>query len=119
MEGPVMKTRELENIADVLRELESSSEEALDTMSGVTKELRSVARLWRKNDKSRLIKLGLTLIAFPEPTPISEILGAAVLAVGIVQTKRRRSTPHIEDVYSNFQGAIKDLQAINNFFLDR
>ena len=114
-----MKTEELKNVVDVLRELGSSYEETLDAISGVARELRSVSRLWRKGDESKLIKFGLTLIVFPEPTPISETLGAVVLCVGIIQTKMRQSSLHIEDVYDNFQGVITDLRTINNFFSGR
>jgi len=114
-----MKMEELKNVVDSLCELGLSYEESLDAMSGVAKELRSASLLWRKDDKSKLIKLGLTLIAFPEPTPISEILGAVVLSVGIIQTKMRQSTLHIEDVYNTFRGVITDLRAINDFFSGR
>ena len=117
--NPPMKTEELKNVVDVLRELGVSYEDTLDAMSGVANELCSASLLWRKGDKSKLIGLGLTLIAFPEPTLISDILGAVVLSAGIIQTKMRQSTLHIEDVYNNFQGVITDLQTINNFFLGR
>ena len=107
-----MKTEELKSAVDVLRELGLSYEETLDAMSGVAKELRSVGSLWRKDGKSRFIKLGLSLIAFPEPTPISETLGAIVLAAGIIQAKRKKSTLHVEDIYDTFQGVLRDLQTI-------
>jgi len=115
--NPTMKTEDLKNMVDVLRGLGSSYEETLDAMSEVAKELRSASHLWRKGDKSKLIGLGLTLIAFPEPTLISDILGAVVLSVGIIQTKMRQSTLHIEDVYNNFRGVITDLQTINSLLL--
>jgi len=107
-----MKTEELKNVVDVLRELGSTYEESLDVMSGVAKEVRSASRLWRKSDESKLIRLGLTLIAFPEPTPISETLGAMVLLVGVIQTKMRQSTLHVEDIYTTFQKIVWNLQAI-------
>jgi glycerol-3-phosphate O-acyltransferase len=107
-----MKTEELKNVVDALRELGSSYGETLSAMSGVVKELRSASRLWRKGDKSKLIRLGLTLVAFPEPTPISETLGAVVLSVGIIQTKMRQSALHIEDIYATFQEEMWNLQAI-------
>ena len=63
-------------------------------------------------DKSRLVKIGLTLIAFPEPTPISETLGAFVLSLGIIQNKMKKSTLHIEDIYNTFQDVNKNLLRI-------
>ena len=72
-------------------------------MKGFTKDLRSTKSLWRDGDKSRLVKIGLTLIACPEPTPISETIGVFVLSLGIIQKKMKKSTLHIEDIYSTFQ----------------
>ena len=65
--------------------------------------------------KSKLIKLAITLITFPEPTPISETLGAAVLAAGLVQNRIKKSTLHVEDVYKTFQDMNKDILKIRQF----
>jgi len=107
-----VKPEELKSLAVVLRELGLSYEETLDVMRGVAKDLRSTRRLWKKGDKTRLTKIGLTLIAFPEPTPISETLGVVVLSLGIIQNKMRKSALHIEDIYDTFQGVIGNLQTI-------
>ena len=107
-----MKPEELKNLAIVLRELGLSYEETLDIMGGVAKDLHSVGRLWKKGGKARLTKIGLALIVFPEPTPISETLGAVVLSLGIIQTKISRSGLHVEDVYNTFHGVIGNLQTI-------
>lgn len=98
-----MEPIELKKTATVLQELGLSYQETLEVMKGFTKDLRSTKSLWKDGDKSRLVKIGLTIIAFPEPTPISETLGAFVLSLGIIQNKRKNSTLHIEDVYKTFQ----------------
>jgi hypothetical protein len=54
----------------------------------------------------------LALIAFPEPNPISESIGAAVLAVGLIQTRIKKSSLHIEDIYRTLQDTNKDLRLI-------
>lgn len=110
--GSAVEPSELKSLVDVLHELGLSYEETVDAMNGVAKEVRSVRYLWKKGDNSRLIKVGLALIAFPEPTPLSETLGAVVLSAGIIQKKMRRSTLGIEDVYNTFQGVMRDLQTI-------
>lgn len=112
MLGSAVKPNELKSLVNVLRELGLSYEEAVDAMSGVAKEMRSARHLWKKGNNSKLIKIGLTLITFPEPTPISETLGAVVLSAGIIQKKIRQSSLGIEDVYNTFQGVMRDLQAI-------
>ena len=104
-----MEPRELKPIVTALQELGLSYEEALEVMKGVGKDLRSTRNLWKDGDKSRLVKIGLALIAFPEPTPISETLGAFVLSLGIIQNKRKNSTLHIEDIYKTFQDLNRSL----------
>ena len=106
-----MKTEDVKNIAEVLRELGLSYEETIDAMKGVTNELRSAGRLWRKGDKSKLIMFGLALIAFPDPT-ISDVIGAILVSAGVIQSKMKRSTLHIEDVYNTFSKVIRELQTI-------
>ena len=98
-----MKTTELRMMANALRELGLSYKDTLEAVKGFAENLRSTRSLWRDGDKSRLIKLGLALIACPEPTPISETLGAFVLSLGIIQNKRKNSTLHMEEVYKTFQ----------------
>jgi len=50
----------------------------------------------------------LALIAFPDPT-ITDILGSALVAAGILQFKTKHSTLHMEDVYKTFPKVIKEL----------
>jgi len=101
--------RELKTTATVLQELGLSYQETLEIMKGVTKDLRSTKSLWRDGDKSRLVKIGLTLIACPEPTPISETIGVFVLSLGMIQKKMKKSTLHIEDIYKTFQDVNRSL----------
>jgi len=106
-----VEPRELKKIATVLQELGLSYEETLEVMKGVAKDSRYVERLWRKGDENRLIKIGLALIAFPDPT-ISDILGTLLVSAGIIQAKIKRSTLHIEDVYKTFQDVNRNLPRI-------
>ena len=63
-------------VANTLNELSGSYSDLLNAIRGTVKEVKTARKLWRDGNKSRLIKLGLTLICFPEPTPISETVGA-------------------------------------------
>ena len=108
-QGSMVEPRELKTTATVLQELGVSYQDTLEAMKGVTRDLRFTRSLWRDGDKSRLVKIGLALIACPEPTPISETLGAFVLSLGIIQNRRKNSTLHIEDVYKTFQDVNRSL----------
>jgi len=107
-----VNTEEAKDLVELLNHLGMSRKETADivnaVMHGFTKELRSTQKLWRRGNNSFLIKAGLALIAFPDPT-ITDILGSALVAVGIMQIKTKRSTLHVEDVYKTFPKVIKEL----------
>jgi len=80
-------------------------------MHGFTRELDSTQKLWRKGNNSFLIKAGLALIAFPDPT-VTDVLGSALVAAGLVQLKMKNSKLHVEDVYKAFPKVVKELASI-------
>jgi len=110
--GVGVNTKEAKDLVEVLRELSLNRKETVSTMDtamhSFTEELRLTQKLWRKGNNSFLIKAGLALIAFPDPT-ITDILGSALVAAGIVQLKVKRSALHVEDVYKTFPKVMKEL----------
>jgi len=113
--GFSVETEELKRMTVVLQELGLSYAETIEVVNEMAKDVNNATKLWRGGQKSKLIKLALTLITFPEPTPISETVGAAVLVAGLVQNRRKKSTLHVEDVYKMFQDVNNDILKIRNF----
>ena len=115
-EGAALKPEDLETIVVALRELGLSYDETVKLMSGVTKDAKSLRSLWGKpsvgrQKGSKLIKLGVSLIAFPIPTiGIKKSLGATLIAAGLIQERRKHI--HVADVYSTFQDVNKELQKL-------
>ena len=115
-EGMALRPEELETIGVALRELGLSCDETVKLMSGVTKDAKSLRGLWGKpgsgaQKDSQLIKLGLSLIAFPIPTiGIKKSLGAMLIAAGLVQERMKHL--HIADVYNTFQDVNRELQKL-------
>ena len=111
-----MRSEELETIVLALRELGLSYEETVKLMSEVTIDAKSLRSLWGKpgaggQKGSRLIKLGVSLIAFPIPTiGVKKSLGAMLIAAGLVQERIKHL--HVADVYSAFQDVNKELQKL-------
>ena len=110
-----MEKKELKRMAVVLHELGLSYKETLEVIQEMSKDVNNANKLWRGEHKSKLIKLALTLITFPEPTPISETVGAAVLVAGLIQNRIKKSTLHVEDVYKTFQDVNNDILKIRQF----
>jgi hypothetical protein len=70
----------------------------------------SKEQLWREGKKPTLIKVGLALIAFPDPT-ISDVVGGFLVAAGTVQEAVRRRSLYMEDVPKTLKNVLKDLQS--------
>ena len=107
-----MKADETKIMVETIEGLNESYIDFIKTVNLTAKELKTAKKLWRDGNKSKLIKLGLTLIVFPEPTPISETIGTFLLAAAMVQKGIRRGTIYADDVYKAFQAALKETQNI-------
>lgn len=113
--GFTVEPKELKRMAAVLQELGLSYTETLEVVKEMAKNVNNAKKLWREGPKSKLIKLAISLITFPEPTPISETMGAAVLVAGLIQNRVKKSTLHVEDVYKTFQEVNNDILKIRQF----
>lgn len=111
-----MRREELEATVVALRELGLSYEEAVRLMGGIVSDGRSLRSLWGKpgvrgRKGSGLIKVGVSLIAFPIPTVgIKKSLGAMLIAAGLI--RQRMKHLHIADVYGAFQDVNQELQKL-------
>jgi hypothetical protein len=110
-----VEQKELKRMAVILRELGLSYTDTVKVIHEMSKDVNKAQNLWRGEKKSKLIKIALTLITLPEPTPISETVGAAVLVAGIAQKKIKDSALHVEDVYKTCKDLNKDIMKIREF----
>jgi len=110
-----MKREESKTIVELLKHYSRSRNQTTSTtesaLSGYTGGLRSTQKLWKQGSKSFLIKAGIAMIAFPDPT-ISDVIGSAMVAAGLIQMKMRNSALHVDDVYKTFPRVVKELGKI-------
>lgn len=110
-----MEQKELKQMAIILRQLGLSYSETVEVVHEMSKDVKSAQNLWRGEKKSKLIKIALTLITLPEPTPVSETVGAAVLVAGLAQKKIKDSALYVEDVFKTCKDLNKDIMKIRDF----
>jgi len=110
-----LNKEEAQNVLELLKQHKNTGDQTANTMTSAMHafpdELRSTQKLWKQGNKSFLIKAGLALIAFPDPT-ISDVIGSAMVAAGLIQLKMRNSSLHVDDVYKTFPKVVRELGTI-------
>jgi hypothetical protein len=110
------ETEELKKTVDMLRELGEDWRENRAIINDVARRdrviLNSIKRLCKKSNQGNMVKIGLTLIAFPLPIVVDDLLGLSFLAAGLIQRKIKNSALYLEDIDKTFPSLLKDLQEI-------
>jgi hypothetical protein len=104
-----MKPEQAKSATKALNELSESYIDLLGAVKGTANAAEAAKKLWREGNKSRLIKIGVSLIVFPEPTPISETIGACFIAAGAVQKGIQSKAIYLEDITKTFKNTLKDV----------
>jgi hypothetical protein len=111
-----MKLENAKTAVKAVNELGECYGDLFGALKGTACNAEVAKKLWREGNKSRLIKIGVALIVFPEPTPISETIGACFVAAGAVQKGIRNRALFLEDVTKTFKSTLRDVWAIKNSF---
>jgi hypothetical protein len=106
-----MKTDEIKALTESVNELNESCVDLAQALKATARTAEATKKLWRSKNSPILIKIGLALIAFPDPT-ITDIVGGALVAAGTVQAGIRRRTLYVEDVFKTFGNTFKELRSI-------
>jgi hypothetical protein len=104
-----MKPEQFKSATTALNELSESYIDLLGAIKGTANTAEATKKLWREGKKSRLIKIGVSLIVFPEPTPISETVGACFIAAGAVQKGIQSRAIYLEDITKTFKNTLHDV----------
>ena len=104
-----MKTNETKTVTTSVKELSACYADLTQVLKETTDCAKTMKPLWRSRNKPTLVKIGLALIAFPDPT-ISDIVGTALVVAGTVQAGIRRQTMYVDDICKSFQNTFRDIQ---------
>jgi hypothetical protein len=104
-----MKTDETKTVTTSVKELSACYADLTQILKETTDCAKTMKPLWRSRNKPTLVKIGLALIAFPDPT-ISDIVGTALVVAGTVQAGIRRQTMYVDDICKSFQNTFRDIQ---------
>jgi len=109
----MMEVDDLRTVVTCLRELGLSYEEFCGILKDAVDDIRPVKRLvgnpYAESFDSWLIKAGIALVVFPDPT-ISDLIGSIMIAAGLI--RRRMKQPTTADILLEFRDMTKSLKNI-------
>lgn len=109
-----MKVEDAKIAIKAVAEVDEKRKEFRGAMNDNSSAVSSAKKLFREGNESKLIKLGVALIVFPEPTPISEIVGTGFVMAGTVQKVIKSRAGFAEDIGKDFKKTLKELSAMKD-----
>jgi hypothetical protein len=112
----IVSAKEIKSTANtasqVAKEYAENQKEACAALADTKKQAISERNLWKEGEKSKLVQIGMALIVFPEPTPVSEVVGAGFLAAAAVQKGIRSQSTYIDDIPKSLKSALKEINSL-------
>jgi hypothetical protein len=109
-----METEKIRNATKALNELAESGKDLHRVVKDTNRQVAATKKLWREGNKSKLIKIGVACIMFPDPSPVGEIIGAGLIAAGLVQKGIQKRTLYIGDLKKTFESTLRELNSTQN-----
>jgi hypothetical protein len=108
-----MRVEEAKTAIKALVEVNQERRDSCIAIESTGSEAAAIKKLFREGNQTKLIKWGLALIVFPEPTPISEIVGTGFVAAGAVKKGIQNRAAFVEDIGKDFKKALKEVNFTN------
>jgi len=116
-----VKKENIRKITASLDERAKTLEEFGKTQNGLSKMTTSLNKMSGKpetmDEKSKLIKIGTSLILFPEPTEISDVIGAAMITAGLLESKFKKKPLTIYETRKEFAETLKELEKLRKIMI--
>ena len=109
--GNITNRKDLNTLIRSMRELSTAYKRTGETMTGSAQEMKSARDLWargRGGSMPPLVKFGLALIAFPDPT-ISDAVGFCMVGFGLAYSKVKPPPIYVEDVYGAVEKEMSEI----------
>lgn len=106
-----MHLEEAKAAIKTVTELSICQKDLYTAIKGTSRQAAATKKLWHEGNKSRLIKIGIALIMFPDPLPVTDIVGAGFIVAGTIQRGIQNRSLYMEDITKTFQSTLKDICA--------
>ena len=102
------------NVVVAAKELGEAYEETASLLAGFAEGVHETSGLYGSGNQgagAALVSLGVALIAFPEPTFISDVTGCGIVAAGFAYQKLVPPPLSVDDIYSSIEDQVMNLRS--------
>jgi len=109
-----MDTPKTDHIVTAVKELSGSCVETAELVNGMNGALKEVHQLYDHGyggaGKS-MISFGITMIMFPEPTGVSDVIGGGIVAAGFLYNHIVPPPIYIDNIFDTIQAQVKAIHS--------
>jgi hypothetical protein len=102
------------NVVMAAKELGEAYEETASLLAGFAEGVHETSNLYGSGNQgagAALVSLGITLIAIPEPTLISDVIGCGIVGAGIAYQRFVLPPLSVADIYSSIENQVMNLRS--------
>ena len=109
MQSP--KTDHIVQAAKELGETFKDTATIINGMNGAIEEANQLYDHGQGGAGNSLISLGIALVAFPEPTMVSDVVGAGIVATGLLYNKFVSPPLYVDNIFETIQSQVKAIHS--------
>ena len=113
---PSINPQDIKIAVKSLSELSDIRNDFNNSIKNTAQNAAKTQKLWREGNKSKLMSIGMAVFLFPEPTPISEMVGVGMMAAGAIQQGIKNQGIYMEDIPKTLKKTLKVLSEIKYDF---
>jgi hypothetical protein len=117
-----MDETDCDSIIAAAAELGQSHKEATELihgMSDVTSEVKNLYDHGQGGLGKTLVGAGVSLVLFPEPTMLTDVIGCGIIAAGMLYQRVSPPPIYVDNVYSSIESQVGALQGMNTSITDQ
>jgi hypothetical protein len=109
MQSP--KTDHIVQAAKELGETFTDTATIINGMNGAVEEVNQLYDHGQGGAGNSMISFGIALVAFPEPTMVSDVVGAGIVATGLLYNKFVSPPLYIDNIFETIQSQVKAIHS--------
>ena len=109
-----MQSPKTDHIVQAAKELGETFTETANVINGMNGAVENVNQLYDHGyggAGNGMISFGIALVAFPEPTMVSDVVGGGIIAAGFLYNKFVSPPLYVDNIFETIQSQVKAIHS--------